>query len=114
MIRLLRVVELASQASAPSIKDVATRLGLDQSTTSRSVDTAVRAGLLAKDACDQDLRRALLRLTPRAQALLNETSARRRELLAAMTDGWDEADVDRLVELLGRLCDGFDALEAGP
>jgi DNA-binding MarR family transcriptional regulator len=112
VLRLLRVVDLASAEGAPSIKEVATRLGLEQSTTSRSVDAAVRAGLLTKDACDQDLRRALLRLTPSARALLAETSARHRDLLASMTDGWDEADLDRLVELLGRLCDGFDAIEA--
>ena len=114
VLRLLRVVDLASEQGAPSIKEVATRLGLEQSTTSRSVDAAVRAGLLTKDACDRDLRRALLRLTPAARTLLDETSARHRELLGAVTDGWDEADLARLVELLGRLCDGFDALETGP
>lgn len=111
MLRLLRAVDVASSEGAPSIKEVATRLALEQSTTSRSVDMAVRANLLIKDACDQDLRRALLRLTPQARALLDETSARRRDLLGSMTEGWPESDIDRLVELLGLLCDGFDAIE---
>ena len=112
MLRLLRAVELLSAGNGPSIKDVATRLAVEHSTASRSVDAAVQAGLLSKDSCQDDLRRARLELTSDGRALLSETSRRRRELLDEVTGGWPPEDVDRLVQLLDALCEGFDALES--
>jgi DNA-binding MarR family transcriptional regulator len=113
-LRLLRAVEVVSSDEAPSIRDVASRLALEHSTVSRSVDVAVRSGLLDKQPCERDLRRTRLQLTTQGSALLRKASRRRRELLGQVTEGWADEDVDRLVELLELLCQGFDTLEGSP
>ena len=111
-LRLLRAVEILAVDEAPSIRDIATRLAVEHSTASRSVDAAVRASLLSKHACEQDLRRTRLELTVLGRSMLKKTSARRRELLGRVTEGWPSEDIDRLVELLDNLRQGFDGLES--
>jgi DNA-binding MarR family transcriptional regulator len=110
-LRLLRAVETLSRTAAPSIKDVAGRLGVEHSTASRGVDAAVRSGLLTKQSCADDLRRTRLRLSAQGRSLLRKASARRQTLLDCVTEGWPAEDVDRLVELLDALLQGFDRLE---
>jgi len=114
MLRLLRAVEILRVDGAPSIGDIASRLAVEHSTASRSVDAAVRFGLLSKRPCDRDLRRARLELTGRGRSVLRKASTRRRELLAQVTAGWSDADIDRLVEMLDALRRGFDDLERSP
>src|SRR5665647_100105 len=110
-VRLLRAVEVLSVDEAPSITDIAAQLAVEHSTASRSVDAAVRNGLLSKHACAEDLRRTRIELTSRGRSLLMKTSARRRELLGQVTNGWSSVEIDRLVELLDALREGFDRLE---
>lgn len=111
-VRLLRAVEVLSVDEAPSIKEIATQLAVEHSTASRSVDAAVRNGLLSKHVCEEDLRRTRIELTTRGRSLLTKTSARRRELLGQVTNGWSSVEIDRLVELLDALHKGFDGLES--
>jgi DNA-binding MarR family transcriptional regulator len=110
-LRTLRVVANFSVDGKPSIKEVATRLGVEHSTASRSIDTAVRAGLLHKSACDRDQRRIRVGLTPSGDEVLAETSERRRALLGDIVADWPDGDVDDLVRLLTELCRGFDHVE---
>jgi DNA-binding MarR family transcriptional regulator len=112
-LRLLRAVEALEVDAAPSIRDVASRLALEHSTVSRLVEVAVRSGFLTKQPCEQDLRRALLTLTEEGRTLLDRSSRRRCELVAQVTDGWTDDQLDQLVQQLGLLCEGFDELEAG-
>jgi DNA-binding MarR family transcriptional regulator len=111
-IRVLRSVERAERA--PTIGAVAEALAVDPSTASRTVDRAVAAGLLDRQPCSDDGRRARLQLTGAGQALLAEVSDRRRAVLARAIGDWEPGDVDRLQTLLGRLLDGFDAAEVAP
>lgn len=110
-LRSLRAVELLSARSAPSIRDVATRLAVEHSTASRSVDTAVRAGLLTKRSCQEDLRRTRLELTRAGRSILEQTSERRREVLAEVTRSWRPEDMEMLIQLLDEFCGGLDYLE---
>ena len=110
-LRVLRAVEQLGAGGPPSIGDVSGRLAVEHSTASRAVESAVRAGLLSRRPCDQDLRRSRLELTERGVAVLEQTSARRRELLGSITRDWSDTDVDRLVQLLGALSAGYDELE---
>lgn len=110
-LRMLRAVEILSGPGAPSIKDVAARLAVEHSTASRGVDAAVRSGLLTKQPCTDDQRRARLALTSQGRRVLKKTSARRRELLEDVTEGWPAEDIARLIELLDALRLGFDRLE---
>jgi DNA-binding MarR family transcriptional regulator len=110
-IRLLRAVE-AHAEGAPSIGDVATRLAVEHSTASRSVDAAAKNGLLSKHSCADDLRRTRLELTASGRAVLSKTSARRKQLLGAATAGWSGEDLARLNGLLDAVLAGFDRLES--
>lgn len=109
-LRLLRAVQRAGDA--PSVGEVADTLTIDPSTASRVVDRAVESGLLERRACTDDRRRARLHLTAAGQDVLDEVTARRRQLLGEVTADWDAADLDRLVDLLSRLQEGFDRLES--
>lgn len=111
-LRVLRAVETHSADASPSIGDIGTRLAVEHSTASRSVDAAVKHGLLSKHTCEQDMRRTRLKLTARGRSVLSKTAARRKELLGAVTEGWPEEDLDRLVGLLDTLLEGFDRLES--
>lgn len=109
-LRVLRAVERAGE-EAPGIGDVADFLGVDPSSASRFVEQAVAEGFLERRTCDRDRRRSRLRLTDAGLQLLDVANGARRALLADVTDGWSEADVARLAELLDRLVSGFDRFE---
>jgi DNA-binding MarR family transcriptional regulator len=112
-IRVLRVVE-ADASRPPSIGDVAERLSIEPSTASRTTDAAVQAGFLSRRPGKRDQRQVRLELTAAGRGLLDEVTARRRRVLADATLGWSPRDVDRLNELLERLCDGLRRSEAAP
>lgn len=108
-LRVLRVVERLTDGSrGPSIRQVADDLGLEHSTASRSVDTLVRGGLLARARCTEDQRQARLSLTERGLRVLDTATAHRQEVLASLVEDWDEGDVETLARLLDRLREGFD------
>ena len=109
-LRLLRVVQRAD--GAPSVGAVAEVLTVDPSTASRVVDRAVQSGHLERRACAEDRRRARLHLTASGQAVLEEVTTRRRELLSDVTDAWNADDVIHLIDLLSLLQAGFDRLES--
>lgn len=111
-VRLLRAVETHAEDAAPSIGDIASRLAVEHSTASRSVDAAVRHGLLSKHSCQQDMRRTRLELTARGRSVLSKARARRKELLGTVTEGLPAEDVARLITLLDALLAGFDRLES--
>lgn len=105
-LRLLRAVQRLP--GAPSIGDVAELLIIDPSTASRLVDRALAAGLLDKRPCADDGRRARLHLSAEGGAVLDAATRQRRAVLAEVTADWDAVDLDRLVELLAALLEGFD------
>lgn len=108
-LRLLRAVQRAERA--PTVGAVSETLTIDPSTASRLVDRAVEGGLLERRSCVDDRRRSRLHLTASGQEVLDEVTARRRAVLAEVTDDWDDDDLDRLVALLSKLQAGFDRLE---
>lgn len=110
-LRLLRSVERQSggEGAGPSIRQVATDLGVEHSTASRSVDVLVRGGLLDKRPCATDQRQARLQLTEHGAEALAEATARRQEAVASVIGDWSEADLVMAAQLLERLSRGFDA-----
>ena len=111
-LRLLRAIQRSN--GPPSVGGVADALMIDPSTASRVVEGAAEAGLIDRRACNDDRRKARLHLTTEGQAILEEVTARRRQLLAEVTDGWDPDELQRLTELLSKLRAGFDRLEHNP
>lgn len=103
-LRVLRAAErLTSENRGPSIRLVATELGVEHSTASRLVDGLVKGGLLVKEVCGEDKRQARLTLTERGRSILEEATSRRRRIVAEITASWPPQDVATLAELLERL-----------
>lgn len=95
-------------AGGATIGAVADNLSVDESTASRLVDGAVRAGLVARQRSDVDARRVALTLTDAGHGLLARASAFRRRHLSAVLGGWTDRDVARFAELLDRFADAVD------
>src|SRR3954451_20211258 len=70
------------------VKDLALQLRLDSTTVSRHVDDLVRRGLVVRAADDTDGRATLVRLTPRAVALLDDAEVERRGKLRDGLQDW--------------------------
>ena len=108
-LRVLRAVQRLTVAElGPSSRLVATELGVEHSTASRLVDGLVKGALLAKGPCGEDKRQARLTLTERGRLVLDEASARRREIISDVTGDWPAQDVRTLARLLDRLRSGLD------
>lgn len=109
-LRTLRAVEHHQRnGGGASIGDVADYLAVEHSTASRTVSAVVAAGLLAKSSADDDQRRSVLVLTDIGVQALATVTDRRRDLVAETVVDWDTADIDRLVILLERLTERFEA-----
>jgi len=114
-LRALRVVErLSTDEGTPSIRSIATELGVEHSTASRLVDGLVKGGLLQKKACGEDKRQARLSLTEQGRSVLDEATARRRQIVREATEGWSEQDMDTFTTLLVRFNAGFNERFARP
>lgn len=108
-LRLLRAIQRSDEP--PSVGTVADALMVDPSTASRLVDRAAEVGFLDRRSCTDDRRKARLHLTAEGEVVLEEVTARRRQLLAQVTEGWDPDELQGLIELLSTLQAGFDELE---
>lgn len=109
-IRLLRAIERAPK-QAPTVSEIASYLGIDQSTASRSIDRAERRGEVARRACAEDRRRTRVSLTSAGVKTLAEVADARRSILAKVTSGWVQKDLDRLTTQLELLAEAFDRFE---
>jgi DNA-binding MarR family transcriptional regulator len=90
---------------------VADLLAVDQSTASRLVEQAVRAGYLTRDPGSEDRRRTRLTLTESGVALLAKTTDIRRRWLDDITQAWTRDEVEDLAALLRRFLDDAAAAE---
>jgi len=81
----------------------------DPSTVSRQVAQLVDLGLVERQPDPRDGRASRLAATERGRELMAERRRRRSEHLAAATSGWSAADLKRLVDLLRRFNDDFEA-----
>lgn len=108
-LRVLRAVEECRRSGGgASIRDVAEFMAVEHSTASRTVGTAVAAGLLTKASAADDQRRCALVLTDIGRKALATVANRRRDLVAETVADWPDTDVDTLVVLLDRLTKCFE------
>lgn len=115
-LRVLRSIERRQAgAQAPTVKDVASDHGIEQSTASRAVAAVVDAGLATRSTCDDDQRKSRLALTTAGQDVLDRATQNRQEMLSRVTADWAPGDLGRLTALLERLVEGYTAhLAPGP
>jgi DNA-binding MarR family transcriptional regulator len=100
------LVLLGKLMQAPGrISQLAERIGLDVSTTSRKVAELEAAGLVVRTLDPGDRRAAVVSTTARADDLVGRVREARNRAFAHMLAGWDDADKTRLADLLERLVD---------
>jgi DNA-binding MarR family transcriptional regulator len=90
------------------ISQLADRIGLDISTTSRKVAELEAAGLVVRTHDPGDRRAAVVSTTRRGEALVARVRAARNRAFGQMLAGWDAADRARLADLLERLVEDID------
>jgi DNA-binding MarR family transcriptional regulator len=102
---------LARLASSEPIRlsDVATSLGVDQSTLTPQARRLECDGLIAREPDPHDGRAALLRVTQAGQRLLSRLHCTRRETFDALLADWSEPDRAQAAEILNRLAERLDA-----
>jgi DNA-binding MarR family transcriptional regulator len=72
--RMLRVINaLVRRDTAPSVREVAERLGIEQSNASRTLDYAVERNLVAKAQAKDDRRRLELTLTDQGRSVIRNS-----------------------------------------
>jgi DNA-binding MarR family transcriptional regulator len=104
-LRLLDAVGVAhgpGGAGAATVGDIARLLGVDASRASRQVAAAVRRGLLARRAAQDDGRKVSLEITPRGARLAARGSELTRARIALALRGWPAAEQAQLAALLHR------------
>ncbi|WP_405489541.1 MarR family winged helix-turn-helix transcriptional regulator [Streptomyces sp. NBC_00096] len=84
------------------VKALAGGMGIDSSTVTRQVAPLVDSGLVKRTSHPEDGRAVVLALSPRGLARLEEVRSSRRELMARVTEGWDEAERESFTGLLTR------------
>lgn len=85
------------------LTDLAAALGLDPSSVSRQVAAVERSGWVTREPDPSDGRASRLLLTPAGQDLVRRLRAARADILARMTPGWTDAELEGLTEVLARL-----------
>lgn len=92
----------ATGAEPIGVNGVAERLGVDQPRASKLVAAAVSAGLIRREADQQDGRRTNLVLTEAGRDRLEIVHTFRRSKFAAAMADWPEADQETFAVLLTR------------
>ena len=94
------------EATGPiSLKDLATRLGVDASTMTRQVATMESAGLLHRYVDPDDGRVSLLELSPAGRRKMRTVRRARRERIRDLFAGWSQREQLEFGRLLGRFND---------
>lgn len=114
-LRVLRAIERhAGLHENTTIRDVAMGMDVGHSAASRAVDDVSQRGLVSKTPCTDDMRKTRLALSEDGHAVLKQANANRQHLLAAATANWTPEEIATLTGLLGKLLDGYGALETDP
>lgn len=90
------------------MNELASRCGLSNSGLSRRFDSLVEAGWTMREPCPRDARGTWAVLTPQGAAEIDvATRHHAAALQQAFLSHFDDREIQRLSELLGRLGDGF-------
>ncbi len=91
-------------------KDLENVFKVRRSTISGTVERMEQKQLLVRESVDGDARLKRLRLTPKAEAILEAVSLGVKELEDRAKASFEEQDYDRLMQLLQQLCGYFEGL----
>ncbi|MFF1820931.1 MarR family winged helix-turn-helix transcriptional regulator [Kribbella sp. NPDC058245] len=102
-------------SGALRLSELAARMELDASTTSRHVRALEQLGLVRRSPDPADGRAFRVELTEQGIEQWEDNARRRMELLGAALEGWSEEDVETFGRLMTRFADAVTArIEAPP
>jgi DNA-binding MarR family transcriptional regulator len=97
-------------SGALRLSDLAARMELDASTTSRHVRALEQLGLVQRSPDPDDGRAFRVELTEQGIEQWESSARRRTELLSAAMEGWSEDEIETFERLMTRFADGVAAL----
>lgn len=110
-LRVLRSIETReARGEAPSIRDVAADLEVEQSTASRAVNAVVDHDLVTRRAHADDARRVRLSLTGDGQEALDRATGNRLDVMAEVTGDWSADDLHDFAALLERFVERYERI----
>ncbi|RYE38142.1 MAG: MarR family transcriptional regulator [Hyphomicrobiales bacterium] len=110
--RILRAIDgLCRGGSVPSIREVAERLGMEHSNTSRAIDDCVERALVSRRQSETDGRRSELTITTKGRQAIRRLDSRRSVVHRQLLEGWEPSELHQLAVLLERLAQGYEKLE---
>ncbi|MGZ4384953.1 MAG: MarR family winged helix-turn-helix transcriptional regulator [Gaiellaceae bacterium] len=105
----LQALMLLGESSEPRIGDLASRLGLDESTVTRLVDRLELLGLAARRPSQSDRRATVVVLTDDGQEALATLQTQRRRLFAEMLEALDADERREFLRLTAKVAQGLQA-----
>ncbi len=97
----------AKKALRPT--EIASQLGLDNSTVSRQLQKLEAQGLVEREVDPSDARAQLIKLTADGEQILSLVASARREMIAGVISNWKDEDVAALLHYLTRLTEEMEA-----
>lgn len=94
--------KLAAGGDSLRITDLAEMLGVDSPSVTRKVQQLERAELVTRERDPSDRRATRIRLSPAGQRALECVRRARRAWLDELLRSWDNKDLSKLADLLGR------------
>jgi DNA-binding MarR family transcriptional regulator len=100
------VIEIGS-ADGMSVKNLSSRLGLDASTLSRTVDSLVENGLAERATSPEDRRSIVIRLTAEGRASVNRINATWNRICVGMFKDIPEKKHGNILEAMNLIADAL-------
>ena len=94
-----------------SVKDLASRVGLDATTVTRQVATMERPGLVSRQSDPNDGRVNLIQLSPKGRRTMSAVQRARRQRVRELVSKWPSQDQLEFGQLLGRFNDAVAHIE---
>lgn len=96
------------------VKALAASMGIDSSTVTRQVAPLVDTGLVKRTSHPEDGRAVVLQLSPRGHSRLEEVRSSRRQLMAELTQDWEQEEREAFCALLTRFNGALSARMSAP
>ncbi|WP_419815767.1 MarR family winged helix-turn-helix transcriptional regulator [Glacieibacterium sp.] len=108
----LPVLSMLSRGASLSQTELARRAKVEQPSMAQLLVRMERDGLIQREPDPSDRRPSLITLTEKAKRRIPASRAILRQANADMTRGFSAEDVDKLLELLGRVLENVDGIES--
>ncbi|MDQ0455199.1 MarR family winged helix-turn-helix transcriptional regulator [Rhizobium paknamense] len=98
------------QRAAPvTVGMIGEQMRIDPSRASRVVSELVKRGILRREACQEDARRTIVRLSAEGQSLADYFTSVRQEIVMRILEDWEEADLQLFEPLFDRFVAGLES-----